>query len=78
MKTPFCLINWHHWKYKKEKHQVTNHPNNRTHIYINIRECSCCGKRQHHMMPMINGHMKNWKDCDFNRDAIIPLTPIEI
>jgi hypothetical protein len=78
MKTPFCLINWHHWKYKKEKHAVKNHPTNRENIYVNIRECSCCGKRQHHMLPRINGRMLNWRDCKFDSNATIILTQVEL
>lgn len=73
MKTPFCLINLHFWKYKKEKHKVTNHPTGRTNIYINIRECSCCGKRQHHLLPQTKGRMLNWKDCTFDKNTEVTL-----
>lgn len=66
MKTPFCFINLHFWKYKKEKHAVKDHPQHRENIYVNIRECTCCGKRQHHLMPMTDGRMLNWKDCTFD------------
>ena len=46
MKKILCLLNLHQWCYKKEKHPVTDHPENRANIYIKVRECRRCGKRE--------------------------------
>jgi hypothetical protein len=65
------MLGIHFWRIFKEKHVVTNHPTQRNSIYIKIRECESCGKRQHHMMPKQNGQHYLWKDCKFGPDSII-------
>jgi hypothetical protein len=60
MKNPFCYINIHKWEYRKEKHKVKDHPNGREYVRVIVRECKCCGKRQHHMLPQTNGCFMKW------------------
>jgi len=72
MKKLLCLLNLHQWCYKKEKHPVTDHPENRANIYIKVRECKCCGKRQQTgLSASISACRCVWKDFSMNSDAVI-------
>ena len=62
----FCILNFHFWKYSKEKVKITGHPANRETIRIPMRECSCCKKRQHHMKPLVQNNIISYKWQDFN------------
>lgn len=64
MKTPFCYIQLHNWKYSKEKHKVDGHPNNREYVRVVVRECKWCGHREHHELPRINKKFGTWKNFD--------------
>lgn len=33
--------------------------------YVAIRECNRCGKREHHMMPKLNGDSNDWREFKF-------------
>lgn len=64
MKSPFCLIGLHIWDYRKEKHKVENHPQQREYIRVIVRECKCCGHREQHSLPRVNGKFGKWKNFD--------------
>ena len=64
MKNPFCYIQIHNWEYRREKHKVENHPNNREFIRVVVRECKWCGHREHHTLPRTNRKFGNWKSFD--------------
>jgi len=68
MKPPFCYLEIHNWKYRKEKHEVSNHPRNIQTIRVIVRECKWCGKREHLLLPRENGG-NNWKTCLFNEES---------
>ena len=71
MKSPFCLINLHHWSYRKEKHKIIGHPHDRENIYVNMRICKRCGKRQQRMLPTQDGKIAGWKNCIFDKNETI-------
>lgn len=64
MKSPFCFVGIHFWEYRKEKHQCTNHPLGRNVIRVVVRECTCCGHREHHELPRIGRKLNSWKSFD--------------
>lgn len=64
MKSPFCFIGLHNWKYKKEVHKVVGHPNNRGIIRVLVRECNCCGHREHHLLPRTDKKLDKWVSFD--------------
>jgi hypothetical protein len=64
MKSPFCYINLHSWKYTKEKHNVIGHPSGRDVIRVLVRECKFCGHREHHLLPRIEGKLTEWESFD--------------
>ena len=59
----FCIITFHSWKYKREKHKVTNHPEGRDCVRIPVRECEVCGHREHHLLPKHKGFTR-WVNFD--------------
>ena len=64
MKSPFCYIGLHNWKYIREKHNVIGHPSGRDVVRVLVRECKYCGHREHHMLPKINGNYHTWESFD--------------
>ncbi len=64
MKSPLCYIGLHFWEYRKEKHQCTGHPNGREFVRVIVRECTCCGHREHHPLPRIGKTLNLWKSFD--------------
>ena len=64
MRTPFCYIGAHNWEYRREKHKVENHPNNRDVIRVVVRECQWCGHREHHTLPRVGRKFTQLKDFD--------------
>lgn len=73
MKLPFCFIRLHLWKYKKEKHKVENHPANREHIRVIVRQCKWCGERECHPLPRVNQKLNNWEKCNFTETETLTL-----
>jgi hypothetical protein len=72
MKKLLCLFSFHNWQYKKEKHPVSDHPKNRANIYIKVRECKRCGKRQQSgLSTSIFGDCYIWKDFHMSADSTI-------
>lgn len=63
LKKIFCIFGLHHWKYKREKHKVENHPTERQYIRVLIRECKICGHREHHINPKNLG-LVSWENYD--------------
>ena len=64
MKTPFCYIGIHNWEYRKERHNVINHPSGRDSIRVIVRECKWCGHREHHSLPRVCGKFTLWRNFD--------------
>jgi hypothetical protein len=64
MKTPFCYIGIHNWEYRKERHNVINHPSSRESIRVIVRECKWCGHREHHSLPRVGGKFTLWGNFD--------------
>ena len=64
MKTPFCYIGIHNWEYRKERHNVINHPSGRESIRVIVRECKWCGHREHHSLPRVGGKFTLWRKFD--------------
>jgi len=64
MKSPLCYIGLHFWEYRKEKHQCIGHPNGREFVRVIVRECTCCGHREHHPLPRIGKTLNLWKSFD--------------
>lgn len=64
MKSPFCYIGLHNWKYIKELHNVTGHPSGRDVIRVLVRECKCCGHREHHLLPRVDKKLDKWESFD--------------
>ena len=64
MKTPFCYIGIHNWEYRKERHNVINHPSGRESIRVIVRECKWCGHREHHSLPRVGGKFTIWRNFD--------------
>ena len=64
MKTPFCYIGIHNWEYRKERHNVINHPSGRESIRVIVRECKWCGHREHHSLPRVGGKFTLWRNFD--------------
>ena len=64
MKTPFCYIGIHNWEYRKERHNVINHPSGRESIRVIVRECKWCGHREHHSLPRVGGKFTLWRTFD--------------
>jgi hypothetical protein len=64
MINPFCFIGAHNWEYRKEKHKVEGHPQNREYIRVVVRECVWCGHREHHPLPRVERKFTNWKPFD--------------
>jgi hypothetical protein len=60
----FCYIGIHNWIYKREKHPIEDHPSGRNVVRVLIRECKCCGHREHHLLPRINGKLTKWMNWD--------------
>lgn len=78
MKNPLCFIGLHFWNYRKEKHNVTNHPCGRQSIRVLVRECVCCGHREHHGLPRIGGKLNKWQSWDsVSKDATIELKNVD-
>ena len=77
MKNPLCYLRIHQWEYKREKHPVKNHPTQRDNIYVKIRECNGCGKREHHMLPTRNGRHFSWRKCKFGPNDTITFQRVE-
>lgn len=63
IKIPFCYIGIHNWEYRKEKHNVENHPSGRETIRVIVRECKWCGHREHLMLPRESKKLK-WESFD--------------
>lgn len=59
----FCFLRFHSWKYKREKHRVTNHPEGRETVRIAVRVCEVCGHREHHLLPKHKGFTR-WVNFD--------------
>jgi hypothetical protein len=59
----FCILGLHSWKYKREKHRVTNHPEGREFVRVVVRECEVCGHREHHLLPKHAGFTR-WTNFD--------------
>lgn len=67
----FCYqIGLHWWKVTNEKHKVINHPNNRKHIRIKVRQCRLSGVREYYSIAD-NYWKGEWKICPFKKDEII-------
>jgi hypothetical protein len=64
MKSPLCFLGIHFWEYRKEKHQCTGHPNGREFVRVIVRECTCCGHREHHPLPRIGKSLNLLKSFD--------------
>ena len=64
MKSPFCFIGLHNWKYSKELHNVIGHPSGRDVVRVLIRECKCCGHREHHLLPRLDRKLNKWESFD--------------
>ena len=64
MKTPFCYVGIHNWEYRKERHNVINHPSGRESIRVIVRECKWCGHREHHSLPRVGGKFTLWRNFD--------------
>lgn len=64
MRSPFCLIGIHNWKYSREKHKVENHPLGRDSVRVIVRECTCCHHREHHSLPRVGKKFTLWKTFD--------------
>jgi hypothetical protein len=64
MKTPFCYIGIHNWEYRKERHNVINHPSGRESIRVIVRECKWCRHREHHSLPRVGGKFTLWRNFD--------------
>ena len=64
MKNPLCFLGLHFWNYRKEKHQCFGHPLGREVIRIIVRECKCCGHREHHSLPRVGKKFTSWKSFD--------------
>ena len=72
----FCIFKIHTWKYKREKHKVTNHPSGREFVRVPVRECSICGHREHHILPKNMGRTR-WESFDHVQgDATIKYSEI--
>jgi hypothetical protein len=65
----FCLISFHNWVYKREKHPIKNHPSGRENVRVLIRECKWCGHREQHMLPRENKRLSDWKKCCFDENS---------
>jgi hypothetical protein len=77
LSSPFCFIGLHNWEYKKEKHNVVDHPSGRKFVRVLIRKCKCCGHREHHMLPRANGRFTNWVSWDkIKEDDTIKFTQL--
>ena len=73
----FCYIGLHNWTYKKEKHKVVNHPDNREYVRAIVRECKVCGHREHHLLPRVEKKMSNWTNWDkIKKDDTINYTQL--
>ena len=73
-----CYFGLHFWDYKKEKHKVVNHPDEREFIRLRVRECENCGKREWNrngILPKSFG--PNWKKCNFEKDSVINIKEIK-
>ena len=64
MMNPFCHIGCHNWEYRKEKHEVKNHPKGLPTIRVVVRECKWCGHREHHSLPRVGKKFTQWKSFD--------------
>lgn len=72
MKSPFCYIKLHNWKYTKEKHTILDHPKGLSTVRVLVRECKYCGHREHHLLPREDGKLNQWESFDhINKDSII-------
>lgn len=60
----FCFFGLHNWEYRREKHKVINHPSNRDTVRTIVRECKCCGHREHHILPRKKKKFTNWENWD--------------
>ncbi len=58
-----CIFGLHFWRYKREKHKVTNHPLGRDCVRVPVRECVLCGHREHHLLPKHEGFTR-WVSFD--------------
>lgn len=54
----------HNWEYRKEKHRVENHPQEREFIRVVVRECQWCGHREHHTLPRVDKKFTQWRSFD--------------
>lgn len=59
----FCIFGIHSWKYKREKHRVTNHPEGREFVRVPVRICDVCSHREHHLLPKHKGFTR-WVGFD--------------
>lgn len=59
----FCFLRLHSWKYRREKHKITNHPEGRDCVRIPVRVCEVCGHREHHLLPKHKGFTR-WVSFD--------------
>lgn len=71
VKNPLCLLHLHNWRYKKEKHPVTNHPAGREVVRVIVRECVWCNERQQHLLPRENKKLSDWKKCNFDEKSCL-------
>ncbi len=66
MKNFLCRISLHNYVYYTEIHKcesdILKHIKE---LSVPIRECKRCNKRDHHMMPRLNGGYYNWKEFKF-------------
>lgn len=76
MKRLFCAIGIHFWQTFKEKYSVDGHPTGKSYIYIKVRECSCCGKREK-QRPPVHGYQFSWKHCEFDKNTALRITKID-
>ena len=65
IKKILCLLYFHNWKYDVENHTCEGISSHITSMDVQVRECPWCERKQHHMMPRINGHWNSWRDADF-------------
>ena len=69
-----CRIGLHWDQYYNEKYPVSGiEQMNIKELDVPIRECECCGRRQHHLRPKHQG-LTDWQTFNYKPEEEIKLT----
>lgn len=69
-----CRVGLHWFIHYSERHKVTGIENmNITELDVPIRECECCGVRQHHLRPRHQGRT-DWQRFNYEPEEEMKLT----